>query len=400
MRPPPDTAFPPRQLHTRAVPSWTCIVVRSTGTSHAPTSRCAIPSVTSANRCFVANSQRSPCTHEPSGTPLPPTVQFRGCCPGASSCPVRRPRPIITALQQLANPDARSIVRATPSIFTPDAGLLGCRSTLVHDVGGAGYLTPTRESRRSRYRSTLPCPMPHSMMPTCSMPYRLVNFVLTFRRHRRSSPPTDSNDFPAGRPVRARPSSALPFRSSRTAGAPHAPRTAGIGNGHRNRRTALSTEAIAVAPQLILVSLLTSRRTPQFPAHSNVSATSRSVRTPGTPSTRTLSASPMLRSSRSECAHASGAHPRLSGSGNGLRKRSTSCSPNGGHGTQLILACPPLSTYASVPTHMKTPPDPYFSISRTAQIRPMARMLLGLPRLSRVPIAPCPQSMATRLSFC
>ncbi|KAJ7807544.1 hypothetical protein B0H14DRAFT_1530959 [Mycena olivaceomarginata] len=153
----------------------------------------------------------------------------------------------------------------------------------------------------------------------------------------------DSNDFPAGRPVRARPSGALPFRSSRTAGAPRAPRTASIGNGHRNRRTALSAEAVAVAPQLTLVSL-PSRRTPQFPAHSNDSATSRSVRTPGTPSTRTLSASPMLRSSRNECAHASGAHPRLSGSGNGLRKRPTSCSPNGGHGTQLTLACLPLST--------------------------------------------------------
>jgi hypothetical protein len=91
---------------------------------------------------------------------------------------------------------------------------------------------------------------------------------------------------------------------------------------------------------------------------------------------------------------------RLSGSGNGLRKRPTSCSPDGGHDTQLTLVFPPLSTYASVPTHMKTPPDPHFSISRTAQIRPTARMLLGLSRLSRVPIAPCPQSMATRLSFC
>ncbi|KAF8197700.1 hypothetical protein K438DRAFT_717632 [Mycena galopus ATCC 62051] len=82
-----------------------------------------------------------------------------------------------------------------------------------------------RESRCSRYRSTLPCSTtPHAVDVLHILRYRLVKdeFCSYIRPHRRSSPPADSNDFPSGLPVRARPSSALPIRSSqRAARRPH-----------------------------------------------------------------------------------------------------------------------------------------------------------------------------------
>ncbi|KAJ7360759.1 hypothetical protein DFH08DRAFT_1073951 [Mycena albidolilacea] len=287
IRPPPDTVFPPRVSCTpRVDTSWTYIVVRSTGTSHAPTSRCAIPSVTSAIQCFVANSRRSPCTHEPSRTPLPPTVPFRGCCPGASSCPVRRPRPIITALQQLANPDVWPIVRATPSIFTPDAGLLGCRSTLVHDVDGAGYLTCMRESRRSRYRSTLPCPMPHLMLPTCFIRCDI-----------------DSNDFlPDGQCAHVR-RVRSPF-------------------GRRGQRAHRAHhELLASATDTAIDERLSQLRSSPWRLSSPSSHYLSTAYAGDTVDTHVTCFS----------------HASIFTHGNGLRKRPTSCSPNGGHCTQLTL---------------------------------------------------------------
>jgi hypothetical protein len=148
-----------------------------------------------------------------------------------------------------------------------------------------------------------------------------VNLALIFPR-RRSPPSADSDGTATRRPVRARPSSALPFRSSRRA--PHPDLWASATDTRIDER-ALFQLCHRVALQLIFVSLHTSldvRR--NFPAHSNDSAARRPVRALGTSSTSTRTSSPFAsRASRSECAHAVGARPRLSGSGNRVRKQPT-----------------------------------------------------------------------------
>ncbi|KAJ7323027.1 hypothetical protein DFH08DRAFT_1085683, partial [Mycena albidolilacea] len=199
-------------------------------------------------------------------------------------------------LQHLANLDAWPIVCAVPTFDTRgewDPRSLGaCGNCAVPDIEA--------RSIASHYSGC------YSSAPAY------------FQRLRRRLV-KDSDGTATRRPVRARPSSA---RSSRRA--PHPDLWASVTDTRIDER-ALFRLCHRVALQLIFVSLHTSldvRR--NFPAHSNDSAARRPVRALGTSSTSTCTSSAFAsRASRSECAHAVGARPRLSGSGNRVPKQPT-----------------------------------------------------------------------------